>query len=79
MKRSERATAVADVPNEETPTMKQTKPPPRLGDVIDVVAGTGRLVANTEYGGVYSETEPSAATVTARVLRLLQDGDLVRQ
>ncbi|MCG5260382.1 hypothetical protein EM868_00245 [Cupriavidus gilardii] len=52
---------------------------PRLGEQIAVVAGPGRVLANLEYGGRYSETEVSRATVTLRILRLLADGDLIRR
>lgn len=51
---------------------------PRLGDQIQVVAGGGRVLLNLEFGGQYSQTEASPATVTPRILRLLHDGDLLR-
>lgn len=54
-------------------------PPPRLGEQITVVAGAGRVVINREFGGLYSETETGPATVNIRILRLLEDGDLIRQ
>ncbi|WP_322041683.1 hypothetical protein [Burkholderia cepacia] len=54
-------------------------PPPRMGEQIAVVAGAGRVVINREFGGLYSETEASSATVNLRILRLLDDADLIRQ
>ena len=54
-------------------------PPPRLGEQIDVVAGAGRVVINREFGGLYSETEAGPATVNVRILRMLDDCDLIRQ
>ncbi|WP_176042679.1 hypothetical protein [Burkholderia stabilis] len=54
-------------------------PSPRLGEQIAVVAGAGRVVINREFGGLYSESEAGPATVNVRVLRLLEDGDLIRQ
>jgi hypothetical protein len=52
---------------------------PRMGEQIHVVAGAGRVVRNLEFGGDYSETEGCPVTVNLRVLRLLADGDLIRQ
>ncbi|WP_141717164.1 hypothetical protein [Burkholderia cenocepacia] len=53
--------------------------PPRLGEQIAVVAGAGRVVINREFGGLYSVADTSLATVNLRILRLLDDGDLIRQ
>ncbi|QUN40724.1 hypothetical protein KEH56_10160 [Burkholderia cenocepacia] len=53
--------------------------PPRLGEQIAVVAGAGRVVINREFGGRYSETDSIPATVNLRILRLLEDGDLIRR
>jgi hypothetical protein len=64
-----------DLMDNTAPALK----PPSLGEVISVKAAPERLVANKEYGGFYSETDTVPAAVTLRVLRLLQDGDLVRQ
>jgi len=50
----------------------------RLGEQIHVVAGGGRVLLNLEFGGLYSPTEVSPATVTPRILRLLHDRDLLR-
>ncbi|VWB94984.1 hypothetical protein BLA13014_04432 [Burkholderia aenigmatica] len=54
-------------------------PAPRMGQLITVVAGPGRHVVNREFGGVYSETDATPATVNLRILRLLDDEDLIRQ
>lgn len=43
------------------------------------MAGAGRVVINREFGGLYSETEAGPATVNVRILRLLDDCDLIRQ
>ena len=63
----------------ESPVPEVRLPAPRMGQVIRVVAGADRFVINREFGGRYSETEASPATVNLRILRLLQDGDLIRQ
>lgn len=54
-------------------------PAPRMGQLIRVVAASDRCVINREFGGLYSETEVSSATVNLRILRLLEDKDLIRQ
>ncbi|MCY1563130.1 hypothetical protein D9M68_1006170 [compost metagenome] len=61
------------------PVPVQVLPAPRMGEQIAVVAAEGRVLPNLEFGGRYSETEVSPATVNLRILRLLQDGDLIRQ
>jgi len=66
-------------PAPPAPAPAPTFKAPRLGEQIAVVAGPGRVLANLEYGGRYSETEVSRATVTLRILRLLADGDLIRR
>ncbi|AIV74610.1 hypothetical protein [Burkholderia pseudomallei] len=62
----------------ETPVEESPPPPPRLGEQIGVIAGVGRVVVNREFGGLYSETDVSPATVNLRILRLLDDDDLIR-
>lgn len=54
-------------------------PRARMGVQIGVVAGAGRVVINREFGGRYSETVVSPATVNLRIRRLLDDGDLVQR
>ncbi|MCT9014616.1 hypothetical protein N6G05_13705 [Cupriavidus gilardii] len=65
-----------DAPAAAAPTPKFKAP--RLGEQIAVVAAPGRLLANLEFGGHYSEVVVGPATVTLRILRLLEDGDLIR-
>ncbi|MGK8195240.1 hypothetical protein [Burkholderia cepacia] len=60
-------------------TSSMSMPAPRMGQLITVVAGPGRHVVNREFGGVYSETDATPATVNLRILRLLDDEDLIRQ
>lgn len=50
--------------------------PPRLGDTIQVKAAPDRVVGGGARGRFTHEAEP--ITVTLRILRLLQDGDLIR-
>ncbi|AJY63794.1 hypothetical protein [Burkholderia glumae] len=69
--------AIDDI--EQVVTEPAPFPSPRLGEQIAVVAGAGRVVINREFGGLYSETAAGPATVDVRVLRLLEDGDLIRQ
>ena len=51
---------------------------PRLGEKISVKVVPDRLVVNNEMGDWFSEKTPSHVTVDLRVLRLLEDGDLIR-
>lgn len=47
-----------------------------LGDIIQVKAAPGLIVReNTE--GYFSNDEPTSVTVTTRIIRLLEDGDLI--
>ncbi|MBK1613368.1 hypothetical protein CKO44_07780 [Rubrivivax gelatinosus] len=48
----------------------------RLGDSVRVVVQPDVLLINTESGGYYQPGVPTPATVTATLLRRLQDGDL---
>ncbi|HGL6314245.1 TPA: hypothetical protein ACKFZV_004510 [Burkholderia multivorans] len=74
------AAAIPDAADaiEQAAIQPASLPSPRLGEQIAVVAGAGRIVINREFGGLYSETDPSQATVNLRILRLLDDGDLIR-
>lgn len=50
--------------------------PPRLGDTIQVKAAPERIVRGGARGRFTDDAE--SITVTLRILRLLQDGDLIR-
>jgi len=51
---------------------------PRLGETIMVKAGAGRRVPNNEAGNYFTEKDVVPVTVDVRVLRLLDDLDLIR-
>lgn len=74
------AAAIPDAADaiEQVAIQPASLPSPRLGEQIAVVAGAGRVVINREFGGLYGETDRSQATVNLRILRLLDDGDLIR-
>ncbi|MCW5300870.1 hypothetical protein DXT88_22110 [Herbaspirillum lusitanum] len=63
-----------DDSTETTPKFKR----PRIGETIGVKAGVDRKVPNNEHGDYFSEKETASITTNVRVLRLLDDGDLIR-
>lgn len=71
------ATAKPDKQDESTVTTPKVKPP-RIGEIISVKAGADRKVPNNEHGDYFSEKEAASITTNVRVLRLLEDGDLIR-
>lgn len=59
---------------ETTPKFKR----PRIGEIIGVKANTDRKVPNNEHGDYFSEKDTASITTTVRILRLLDDDDLIR-
>lgn len=51
---------------------------PRIGEVITVKAAQGRKVMNNDASSFFSEKESSPVTVSVRIIRLLNDGDLIQ-
>lgn len=49
----------------------------RIGDSVNVVVADGALLRNNESGTWFVDGESTPQTVTATLLRRLQDGDLV--
>ena len=66
-------TTAPAVPDKPTTPAK----PLRLGQQIKVKAAPGRVLHNPELGEMFSSEKTQAVTVTQRVLRLVDDGDLI--
>ena len=60
-------------PEKPTPPAK----PLRLGQQIKVKAAAGRVLHNPELGEMFSNDKAQTVTVNQRVLRLVDDGDLI--
>lgn len=66
---------MATKPNDEAIT--PAKPAaPRLGDVIKVKPAAG-LNVREDDSGYFAADKASSVTVTTRIIRLLNDGDLI--
>ncbi len=67
------------MPKADSPLISDAKyKAPRLGETITVKAGKDRRVPNNEAGDYFSEKDAVSVTVDVRILRLLDDLDLIR-
>ena len=67
--------AIAEQGSEKTTVVKM----PRIGELIKVKGIEGQPVVNMETGVAYDFKKPTATTVTVRIIKLLEHGDLIRE